>query len=150
MPANNCSAAKNTASNTQSLRWEWRMTPMLLPSAFGVFLFCGKIRGFFAHFCSHFQNLRGASSPQVQNSHTQKSLHSEVDKPVYKNCPSKMQNHLSVTLPHHDLKTAAESVADRQLRGGKWNYYASDVRKNRSCTKKKLWTWEKWRQTLYA
>jgi len=27
---------KNTASNTQSLRWEWRMTPVLFSRAFGV------------------------------------------------------------------------------------------------------------------
>ena len=35
VPAKNGSAAKNTASNTQSLRREWRMTPILCPSAFG-------------------------------------------------------------------------------------------------------------------
>jgi len=37
VPAKNCSAAKNTAFNTQSLRWEWRMTRILFRSAFGVF-----------------------------------------------------------------------------------------------------------------
>jgi len=37
VPAKNCSAAKDTASNTKSLRRERRMTPILLPRASDVF-----------------------------------------------------------------------------------------------------------------
>ena len=54
-----------------------------------------------------------------------KSLHSEVDNPVYDTYPSKMENHLLVTLPHHDLKIAAESVPGRQSRETTSDY-ASD------------------------
>jgi len=71
-----------------------------------------------------------------------KSLHSEVDMNVYENCPSKIENHFPVTLPHHDMKKEAESVPDRKSRGGK-SKYASNFRENRSCTNAKLriWNW---------
>jgi len=54
-----------------------------------------------------------------------KSPDSEVDNPVYDTCPSKMENHLPVTLPHPDLKIAAESVPDRPSLETTSNY-ASD------------------------
>jgi len=111
-------------------------------------LFCGRIRIFPANF----SNPKIAKERQALNYRIKthkKSLHSEVDKPVCDNCPSKMENNLPVTLPYHDLKTAEESVPDRQSRQKTLNN-ASNFRGKQGCTHTKLRTWTNWRKTVQA
>ena len=95
VPAQNCSEAKNTASNTQSLRWEWCMTPILFPSAFSVFaavfeitslkksgnlasksarldLFCGKNQNSFSEFLELLSKFVRSVKPSITEfTHTQ-------------------------------------------------------------------------------
>jgi len=51
----------------------------MAPKSVNLELFRGKIQDFPAIFGNLCQNLQKASSPQLQNSHTQKSFISEVD-----------------------------------------------------------------------
>jgi len=112
VPAKNCSAAKDTASNKQSLRWEWCMTPILLPSAFGVFAAglqitnlktIGRLApkgtrldcilrqksGIFPRIFTSASKICKKRQALNYRIHThKKSLHSEVDKPVYENSPT--------------------------------------------------------------
>ena len=114
------------------------------------FILRPKVRDFPAICYIRFQNLQAASSPQLQNPHTQKitpfrsRLACLQKLPIQDGKPSPR-----VTPPPHDLKTAAESVADRQLRVEKSND-ASNLRENRRCTNAELRTCKKWRPMVHA